>query len=570
MRPERGSPASPARPYLALLAALALATAALLLSAPGASGVAADRFSEEGPEGLQRAAGELVVAYVSGASEAGIEASNAERGAETVGTIPQINARVLSFPEIKALGREERIEALEEAKRAYEADPLVDVVDYNYGRRTTQESGADYGGGGAWGVQRIGAPEAWNAATGEGATVAIVDTGVDSGHPGLGGRVISEWDFVNSDPVAEDTVGHGTHVAGVAAASGGIGACPGCGVLAAKVAGDEGITYDSAVAEGIVWSADNGADVINVSLVSPGYSRVLERAVEYAWNGGALVVSAAGNEANETPMYPAAYGTAMAVSATDRDDAAADFSNGGDWVDVAAPGRQILSLIPGGGYAYLDGTSMASAYVSGLAGLLSSQGLSAADVRHRMEFTASELGDPGKDPLYGWGLVDARAATGALPPQPQVSGVDAPTGTPGSPLSFTVAGSGFRPGAGVLLASGPEVLEASYVGVESAESLVASVQVPATAAGTVWDVVVVNPDGQRNGYLGAIGIGAAPPPPTAAPDTAPEETAPRTRAERPRTKRYRGEPSVRGSRDPRTPAAPRRTAVPTIPEVTPR
>ncbi|MFP5371060.1 MAG: S8 family serine peptidase, partial [Actinomycetes bacterium] len=207
------------------------------------------------------------------------------------------------------------------------------------------------------------------------AKIAIVDSGIRAKHPDLNAKVAAQYDFGNRDRVAEDTVGHGTHVAGIAAASGGVGTCPGCSILAAKVTGDEGVTYDSAVAEGIVWSADNSADAINVSLVSPGYSRVLERAVEYAWNGGALVISAAGNEATETPMYPAAYGTAVAVAATDRDDAATDFSSRGDWVDVAAPGRQILSLIPGGGYAYLDGTSMASAYVSGLAGLLSSQGL---------------------------------------------------------------------------------------------------------------------------------------------------------------------------------------------------
>ncbi|MFP5371059.1 MAG: hypothetical protein ACLGI3_09970, partial [Actinomycetes bacterium] len=117
--------------------------------------------------------------------------------------------------------------------------------------------------------------------------------------------------------------------------------------------------------------------------------------------------------------------------------------------------------------------------------------------------------------------------------------MDAPVGTPGAPLSFTVAGSGFRPGAGVLLARGAEVLEAPYVGVESAESLVASVPIPASAAGTVWDVVVVNPDGQRNGYPGAVRIGAArpPAPPSTTPDTEPsrEKTTPRT----PRTPRTR-------------------------------
>lgn len=504
-----------AAPLSRLALALLLAVAALISSGPErATGQERARFEETGSGGMQRAAGELVVAYRPGGSEAGIEAANRARGARTLDSIPQIGARVLSFPEIKGIEDPgERARELERIKRLYERDPLVDVVDYNYARRTGQEEVVgDFGGGGPWGTQKIEAPAAWNASTGSGATVAVVDTGVDASHPALAGKVVGQRDLFNGDNLAEDEVGHGTHVAGIiAAGSGGegaIGVCPDCGILAAKVAGAEGITFDSAAARGIVWSADEGADVINVSLVSAGYSRVLERAVEYAWNSGAVVVSAAGNEGSETPMYPSAYGTAVAVSATDRDDRLAGFSNYGEWVDVAAPGRQILSTFPGGRYGYLDGTSMSSAFVSGLAGLLAAQGLAAPEIRQRIEFTAAELGTPGHDPYYGWGRIDARSATGALPPAPEISGVRAPAGTPGATLTVSVSGSGFQDGARVLLAQGREFIGASYVEVESPERLIASLPIPATASG-VWDALVVNPDGQRAGYLGAVGIQAA-------------------------------------------------------------
>ncbi len=151
-------------------------------------------------------------------------------------------------------------------------------------------------------------------------------------------------------------------------------------------------------------------DVVNLSFGGPKKSAVLKRTVDDAWQRGAVVVAAAGNGGTTRPDYPAAYSSVIAVSATDRSDRLAGFSNRGNWVDLAAPGVGILSTAPGGGYARQSGTSLSAPFVSALAGLLASQQLSAPQIRKRMENTAKDLGPSGKDPYYGWGRINAARA----------------------------------------------------------------------------------------------------------------------------------------------------------------
>jgi thermitase len=212
--------------------------------------------------------------------------------------------------------------------------------------------------------------------------------------------------------VADDDNGHGTHVTGIAGAltnngKGVAGGCFECELLIAKVMSPIGFTTDSRIVEGINWSVNHGADVVNLSLGGSGDSSVLRMAVNRAYGQGAVVVAAAGNEGTNVPQYPAAYSKVIAVSATTADGRLARFSNRGDWVDLAAPGTDILSTRMSGGYDRMSGTSMSAPFVSGLAGLLASRGMSADSIRQSMQTTAKDLGPAGDDPQFGHGRIDA-------------------------------------------------------------------------------------------------------------------------------------------------------------------
>jgi len=225
-----------------------------------------------------------------------------------------------------------------------------------------------------WALNKIGIYDLWQSTTGSREVlVAVLDTGIDSNHEDLDGQIVAEINFTDS-PTPGDVHGHGTHIAGIIAAkdndTGIIGMAPDSRLLNAKVADDMGRCYASALAKGIVWAVDNGASVINISVEIRGASSELEQAVNYAWSEGSLVIGAAGNDGNDSPVYPAGYDNCIAVAATNQDDGLAVLSNHGDWVDVAAPGFGIYSTLPDDGYGLKTGTSFACAYVSGMAALL--------------------------------------------------------------------------------------------------------------------------------------------------------------------------------------------------------
>lgn len=221
------------------------------------------------------------------------------------------------------------------------------------------------------------------------ATIAIIDTGVDYTHPDLAGVVdtANDWDFANNDNDAMDDNLHGTHVAGIAAAatSNDIGVAGisinTTKILPVKVLNQDGAGYYSWIANGIIYAADQGAKVINLSLGGNVKSTTLENAINYAWNKGVVITAAAGNSGNTSRTYPAYYTNSIAVWASDPSDNKASFSSYGSWVDVGAPGVNILSTVPlskdpdstKDGYYYANGTSMATPHVAGLAGLLFSQ-----------------------------------------------------------------------------------------------------------------------------------------------------------------------------------------------------
>ncbi len=204
--------------------------------------------------------------------------------------------------------------------------------------------------------------------------VAVLDTGIDSYHEDLYGSVLDEINLTES-LTTSDVYGHGTHIAGIIAANGDnglgiIGLAPESHLLNVKVVNDKGRFQISQLVNGIIWAVDNGAKVINISIVSREPALELKEAVDYAWNRGAIIIAAAGNEGSERAAYPAAYENCVAVTAIQKNGALVPLANYSDWVDVAAPGFNIYSTLPNDSYGYKHGTSFATAYVSGLAALL--------------------------------------------------------------------------------------------------------------------------------------------------------------------------------------------------------
>ena len=266
-------------------------------------------------------------------------------------------------------------------------------------------------------------PWAWNYTMGSnGIKIAVVDSGVLATHPEFAGRVLPGYDFVNNDTDATDDFGHGTHVAGIIAAGanngiGMVGVCPNCSIIPVKVLNESNQGTWSAVAAGILFAVDAGANVINLSLGGSTDSQVVADAVHYATVHNVLVVAAAGNVRSNEPFYPAALDEVVGVAATRNDDTIWSLSNYGYFVEVSAPGYAVYSTYNNlgntyGGYNYMSGTSMAAPHVAGLAGLLFSQNpnLTIPQGRSLLQSTSVDLGDPGRDDHYGYGRIDAFAA----------------------------------------------------------------------------------------------------------------------------------------------------------------
>jgi thermitase len=298
-----------------------------------------------------------------------------------------------------------------------------------------------------WGLSKVDAVRAWDTTTGAGEIrIAILDSGVDLSHPDISSKIVANRNFTSSGTV-DDLYGHGTHCAGIAAAitDNGVGVAGlgyNCNIMNVKVLGDSGSGYYSWIANGIIWAADNGANVISMSIGGTTPSTTLKNAVDYAWSKGVVVVAAAGNNATNAAFYPAFYANCIAVAATDPSDIKASFSNYGSWVDVAAPGVDIFSTLNQGQYGYKSGTSMSAPLVAGLAGLLWSTefGTSNTSVRERIEGTAEAI--EGTGVFWTYGRVDASEAVGLTFFQTRLD-VSAPnTVFPGQEVSLVASLSG--------------------------------------------------------------------------------------------------------------------------------
>lgn len=272
-----------------------------------------------------------------------------------------------------------------------------------------------------WGLTKIEVQKAWDLGfTGNGIIVAVVDTGVDLNHPDLKDNILSGYNAitgVTGSTTTQDNNGHGTHVSGIIAAEangvGIVGVAYQAKILPVKALTREGDGTDDCIADGIVWAADHGAKIINLSLGSDSEGDILREAIQYASNKGCLIVAAGGNQEDNltTIAYPAADPLVLAVTATDSKDQIASFSLPGPQAALAAPGVNITSDYwqNASGYAALDGTSMASPFVAGVAALVwnAHPDLSVQQVRIALENSALDLGSSGRDNSYGYGRVDA-------------------------------------------------------------------------------------------------------------------------------------------------------------------
>lgn len=416
---------------------------------------------------------EVIVNFVDDAGQEEIEQIEKEYGFDLVyNSIFSKEEVLLRFP----IG-EMTVEELQKLMQSLTAEEEIEYAEPNYlyqasfvpnDPRYTEQ----------WHMKMIGVEKAWDSAKGDGAVVAVIDTGVAfenyKDKKGIYHRVpdlaktkfVKGYDFIDDDEHANDDNGHGTHVAGTIAQStnnkvGVVGVAYNAAIMPLKVLTRQGYGNAADIAEAIVYAADHGAHVINMSLGGAFPTNIMQEAVEYAHKKGITVVCAAGNAGNDRPHYPAAYEYAVAVSSVGPDEELAPYSSYGKWIDIAAPGGNTRQKPEHGvlqntigrmdptkdSYEFFQGTSMASPHVAGVAALIVSAGVN--DPRKVAEIlfkTATKKEDKTK---YGAGIVNAanavKAATssGTARSQTQDALVEKSLITFKESMIYFVAGVGF-------------------------------------------------------------------------------------------------------------------------------
>lgn len=280
----------------------------------------------------------------------------------------------------------------------------IEYIQADYIRYASNESTSQNP---SWGRDRIGVQNLMDKVksnTNE-VIVAVLDTGIDHNHPIFKNKIIKGYNFIDGNYNTMDINNHGTHVAGIIAAS----TNDNIKIMPIKVLSDDGEGPDYSIVQGIYYALNNGADIINMSFGGPGYSPYMDQAIQYARSNGAIVVVSAGNEKMNTRLfYPAANDLAIVVSATDKNDNFATFSNFGKSVDICSPGVGIYSSIPNNQYAYLNGTSMSTPFVSAMASLLKQEDINRTpDIIENLLITnTDDLGIAGRDDWFGEGIIN--------------------------------------------------------------------------------------------------------------------------------------------------------------------
>jgi serine protease len=445
---------------------------------------------------------------------------------------------------------------VKDALRGLRASALVEYAEPDYIRHASPFSPNDpyYVSDDQWNMSLpsssggIDMPVAWNNMISAGhpggdpgVIVAILDTGVAyetrGGFvqaPDLAGTHFAQgYDFINNDPFPDDDHQHGTHVCGTIAQTTDNGlVCAGIAyntsIMPVKVLDSTGSGSDTQIIAGIRFAADTGARVINMSLGGPDYSSALEDAVNYATAKNVVVCAAAGNENRNYINYPAGFDSVIAVGATNRDMNRASYSNYGGELDVVAPGgdrgtpsghqivqqtyatrNQIGTFAP----VYMSGTSMATPHVAGLAALLRAlhPDWGAGDIRGALGQNCLDLGEPGWDPQFGFGLIDAGKATlyDQLLPSPAISGISTNHAKAGERVQLKITGSGFTDPVHVYLNRHLEQpVNATQVSVGDSGTILCTLNLSGANPG-LWDVKVENPAGRVGAIEGGFVVDPA-------------------------------------------------------------
>ncbi|MEX2028117.1 MAG: S8 family serine peptidase [Candidatus Curtissbacteria bacterium] len=369
------------------------------------------------PEG-SAVADEILVGFRPGVPRAQIDNIHQRIRARAKKNIERVNTDVVELPEGVSVP---------EAIALYKTMPEVEYAEPNF-LASAFISPNDPLYSSQWNLKKVLAEDAYDVSKGGFGLVAIVDTGVDSSHPDLSGLVVEGYNTIDENNNSGDDHGHGTHVAGIASAqtdnSTGIASISyQAKVLPVKVLNKDGFGTYADVSEGIVYSADQGSRIINLSLGGSSDSETLKRAVNYALGKGSLLVAAAGNNGNDSSVYPASYKGVLAVSASDQNDNLASFSTYGNNVFVASPGVSITSSIPGGNYKQYSGTSMSAPHLAGLIAIALSAKpeLSNSEVIDQIKNNAEKVGQytydqNGWNPYFGYGRISSGKTLTSLSP----------------------------------------------------------------------------------------------------------------------------------------------------------
>lgn len=348
--------------------------------------------------------GELLVQPSAKSTKAKVDKAIKDNGGNVLEELPQIRVKRIRVPE----------KNFYTVKAALAKNPNFDFVEENFIAQGMIVPN-DPGFASQWHHTKIMSASAWEMGVGSTSIpIAIIDSGVDPNHPDLIAKLMPGFNFVANNSDTSDTYGHGTAVAGSAAAAsnnatGVAGVSWNSPIMPLAVLDSNNLASYSRIANAIIYAVDHGAKVINLSLGGPNFSSTMDNAVNYAWNNGVLVFASAANYNTSAPYYPAACTNAVAVAATDSADNKASFSNYGDWITVTAPGVSILTTNNGGGYGSWSGTSFSSPITAGLAALIWSVNpqLTHQQVLDILKNTADDIGATGFDSVFGYGRINA-------------------------------------------------------------------------------------------------------------------------------------------------------------------
>jgi hypothetical protein len=379
---------------------------------------------------------EILVKPRAGATPTAFGTAIARAGGSRAGVIPDLGVRVVD------VGASNRAAAL----RALRGSSAVAYAQANGLTPPAEVIPNDALWVNQWSQPKTRTDRAWAITSGSSTVkVAILDSGVDPAQPDLEAKLLPGYDFYNNDSDPSDDYGHGTQVAGVAAAQSGNGSgvagyCGACSILPVKITGSGGSASWSAMASGITWATDRGARVINLSFAGTSGSAPVAEAIAYAHNHGAIVTVSAGNYSSSTPTYPASYPGALAVASTSSADALESYSDYGSWVQLAAPGcnygtgRTVSSSL----FGNFCGTSSAAPALAGIAALAFSFAPAAtnAEIEAALESSAAPVGSFVR---YGrvdaWGTLAALGAGDPVPTAPVGDSAPAIVGSNVGPLT---------------------------------------------------------------------------------------------------------------------------------------